>query len=506
MEVAVVGLRSRYATLLAEAPDEARAVDFEDRWHHWVAMRTLAGRLDDLLGDRGLAAASRVGFVIENRPEHVAGVLGLLASDRCLVTLNPLQPPERLAADIAKSALPVVVASTAILRDEAIRAAIESVGAVIELRPDWTLEHCGGEVSEDAIVANSGVMIEMFTSGTTGPPKRIELTDLQLDRAVSATAQPPDKRLLRSSVSLVVAPLVHIGGLFSVLAPFYAGRSIAMLPKFSVGQWVELVARHRPRAAGLVPAALRAVLDADVPPERIASLQVVTCGTAACPPELAAAFYDRYGIRVLMTYGATEFAGAIAGWTKPMHEKWWDGKQGSVGRARRGVDLRVVGEDGRELVPGQEGILEIRTAQSPQGPGVWVRSSDRAVLDNDGFLFIRGRTDDAIIRGGFKIQPRLIEDALRRHPAVREAAVVPLPDKRLGHVPVAAVEVAANGARPTPEDLRNLCRDVLTPYEVPVFVAVLDELPRTPSAKVSRIDLLDRITAEMDRDPAEAAR
>lgn len=498
----MAGLRRRYEELLTGAPEDAPAVDFDRVWFSWGQMRFVRDQLDVALTEHGLGRATRVGIVLENRPEHIAALVSTLATDRCVVTLSPLQPPERLATDIVRSEVPVVVASPVTLARPGVQDAALGTGLVLALDSDGSLTVVGGSADGSERRANPGIAVEMMTSGTTGPPKRVDLSGRQVDRAIQASASPPrDGRLLRLSVSLVVAPLVHIGGLWSVLAPLYAGRRLAMLTKFAVEPWVELVERHRPRAAGLVPAALRAVLDADVDPARLGSLQVVTCGTTYCPPDLATGFYDKYGIRVLMTYGATEFAGAIASWTKPMHEQWWNTKKGSVGRASRGVHLRVVGEDGEDLGAGREGVLEIRSAQSPQGPDVWVRSSDRAIIDGDGFLFIKGRTDDAIIRGGFKVHPRTVQAALERHPAVVEAAVVPRADRRLGQVPVAVVEVTGGLPRPDPEDLRILCREVLMPYEVPATVLVVDRLPRTASAKVSRVGVLELLEEDLQPQP-----
>jgi acyl-coenzyme A synthetase/AMP-(fatty) acid ligase len=297
---------------------------------------------------------------------------------------------------------------------------------------------------------------------------------------------------------VVSTPLVHIGGLWGALSTLHVGRRIVLLPRFQLDPWIEAVEKHRPRAAGLVPAAMRSVLDADVDPERLSSLQVVTSGTAPCPPDLADAFTDRYGICVLMTYGATEFAGAIAGWTLPLHKEWWSRKKGSAGRPFPGVTLRVTDEDGSLLPPGVSGHLEIRTAQSQLGADSWVRTSDLACLDEDGFLWIKGRADDAIIRGGFKVHPEVVKRVLEQHPGIREAAVTGLPDERLGEVPVAGVE-RMPGATPTGEELRRLCRDELTPYEVPAHIVVVDELPRTPSMKVPRIELLDLIRDAIQR-------
>jgi acyl-coenzyme A synthetase/AMP-(fatty) acid ligase len=201
-----------------------------------------------------------------------------------------------------------------------------------------------------------------------------------------------------------------------------------------------------------------------------------------------------------MTYGATEFAGAVAGWTLALHERWWQGKAGSAGRAFDGVELRVTGEDGAELPVGRTGRLEVRTEQSTRGGRAWVRTSDLARIDADLFVWIEGRADDAIIRGGFKVQPETVKRVLETHPAVREAAVAGLPDARLGEVPVAAVEVEPD--QPTPEiaELVALCRGRLTPYEVPVHIVVLDALPRTPSSKVSRVEFLELVRAGLTRE------
>ncbi|MCW2781545.1 MAG: sauT, partial [Marmoricola sp.] len=177
---------------------------------------------------------------------------------------------------------------------------------------------------------------------------------------------------------------------------------------------------------------------------------------------------------------------------------------GSAGRALPGVDLRVTDPDGQVLPAGQAGHLEIRSHQSPLGADEWQRTSDLAAVDEDGFLWIRGRADDAIVRGGFKVHPDTVRKALERHPAVHEAAVAPLPDERLGQVPIAGVELEPGASRDDDAklvaELTALCREHLMPYEVPVQIAVLDALPRTPSSKVSRVDLIEQIVATTRKD------
>ncbi|MET9491236.1 class I adenylate-forming enzyme family protein [Nocardia sp. NPDC006630] len=491
-----VGIHDRLTRLLAEAPADAEAIEYQQIWWSWGEVRATARAVTDALESAGLGPGSRIGVVLENRPEHVAVVAVLIASQRCVVPLSPLQPAARLAADIEAGDLPAVVCGAEILGRERVFDAAAAAGVVLELGVDGSVRRAGGAVTAAAVRSDPGVAVEMLTSGTTGAPKRVRLRASQLDHALAAGGQTAKRDgSLSRSASLVSAPLVHIGGLWRALACLATGRRMILMPKFELEPWVSAVERHRLRAASLVPAALRTVLDADVPKARLASLQVVTSGTAPCPKELADSFFRTYGIPVLMTYGATEFAGAVAGWTLPLHQRWWDLKAGSAGRAFAGVALRVTGENGLEVRSDTLGRLEVRTAQTAQGSGSWVRTSDLARIDVDGFVWIEGRADDAVIRGGFKVQPETVKRVLELHAAVREAAVAGLPDARLGQVPVAAVEIEPGQPAPGSAELLALCRAHLLPYEVPVHIAILGELPRTPSSKVSRTELLDLIRA-----------
>jgi long-chain acyl-CoA synthetase len=289
---------------------------------------------------------------------------------------------------------------------------------------------------------------------------------------------------LRNRTDILWASLAHISGLYFAVAHVVEGRSVALLEKFEVGAWVELVSEHRPGYVRLAPTALRMVLQAGVPAETFASVRAVGSGTAPLPPELAEEFEQRYGIPVLGTYGATEFAGAIAGWTLKVKKQWGPRKRGSVGRAHHGIELRIVDPDTGDVLPaGQTGLLEARGGQLPGEEGAWLRTTDLASMDDDQFLFIRGRADDAINRGGFKIPPGVIEDALAAHPAVNEASAVALPDARLGQVPAAAVTLLSPV---TAEELMQYLASRLTRYQRPVAIKVVDHLPRTPSLKISR--------------------
>jgi long-chain acyl-CoA synthetase len=263
---------------------------------------------------------------------------------------------------------------------------------------------------------------------------------------------------------------------------------MAMLDRFTVPGWHAVVKEYRPAVAGLPPAAMRSVLDADIPREDLASIRAINAGTSAVDPELVDEFYARYEIPILVVYGATEFSGAVAGWTvKDFHARWAE-KRGSVGRAFPGVQLQIVDDGGTTLGANVPGRLQVSTPQAG-GAGGWITTSDLAHLDADGFLYIDGRADDVIVRGGFKVAPETVVRALRAHPAVADAAVAPVPDRRLGQIPVAAVELRP-GAAAEGEELREHCRTTLTPYEVPARIFVVDELPRGAALKVDRRALI----------------
>ena len=277
------------------------------------------------------------------------------------------------------------------------------------------------------------------------------------------------------------APLVHIGGVFRVLQCVAEARSFVLLDRFELERWVDAVRRHRPKAVSLVPTALRMVLHSDLTKEDLASIRAVTSGTAPLSAEDADAFQQKFGIPVLTSYAATEFGGGVAGWTYADHQKYWQDKRGSVGRANPGAQLRVVDDDGNPLGPDEPGLLEVKPGQL--GPAAdWMRTTDMARIDEDGFLWILGRADQAIIRGGFKVIPDDVRAALESHPAVRGAAVVGRSDDRLGETPVAVVELR-EAASTDVDELVDFLRNRLARYEIPTEITIVDAIPRTPSGK-----------------------
>jgi acyl-CoA synthetase (AMP-forming)/AMP-acid ligase II len=434
-------------------------------------------------------AARRVGIVLRNRPGPLAALIAALGTGREVVTLSPHLGDIGLERDIADLAPDVIVAEAADWARDAVLASSKTVGAIaLRAGAERALAAQPVPWSPSPSLQDPGdVAVLMMTSGTTGRPKRVELTYDRMTAAFRAAGLVLDDAhapLLRSRTDILWASLAHISGLYFAVAQAVDGRSVALLEKFEVAAWVELVRRYRPGYVRLAPAALRMVLQAGVPAETFDSVRAVGSGTAPLPPELEEEFEERYGIPVLSTYGATEFAGAIAGWRLRDKEQWGSRKRGSVGRAHHGIELRIVDPGTGDVLPaGQTGLLEARGGQLPGEESAWLRTTDLATLDDDQFLFIRGRADDAINRGGFKIPPSVIEDALAEHPAVDEVSAVALPHARLGQVPAAAVTLLSPA---TEEELMQYLASRLTGYQRPVAIRVVDRLPRTPSLKISR--------------------
>jgi acyl-CoA synthetase (AMP-forming)/AMP-acid ligase II len=476
---------------------DAPALEFERRWYSW-------GQLDATLssiGGRVPAPGTQVGIILRNRPPHVGALLGVLRAGGCVVTINPHRGPRRTREDIARLGLAIVIGSEDDLRELVVAPGVRTRIGLGELGEDPVVSVDERLVADVPLLP--GVAVRMLTSGTTGPPKRIELGFDLLERVLQgAKYYERDKAAdlrLRSGVAIVNSPLVHLGGVFRTLQCVNDGRAFCLLERFSVEAWHDAVRRHRSKTASLVPAALRMVLDADLDPGELSSLRSVVCGTAPLDPDDADAFFERYGIPVLVSYAATEFGGGVAGWNLADHRQFWSTKRGSAGRAHPGCELRVVDEaDGRVLGPDEAGLLEVKAAQL--GGREWVRTTDLARIDSDGFLWILGRADQAIIRGGFKVLPDVVRRALERHPDVRGASVVGRADPRLGAVPVAAVELRP-GATATGATLVEHAAELLAPYEIPVEIRVLKELPRTASGKVDLVALSELLCAST---PSEA--
>lgn len=461
-------LSQRIASVLDLQPD-AHAIEYAGNWLSWGQIGGAARQISAI-------PEPQIGILLRNRPTHVAALLGILLGGRTVVTINPSRRDDRTAEEIAGLRLPVIVGES---DDLTTLVADAPHTTTVSLSNLFTRQENSAAVS----TATPNVAVRMLTSGTTGPPKRVDLSYHMLAYSVMGrdyrqAAAPGD---LRRGVAIVNSPLVHIGGVFRVLQCVVEARSFVLLERFEISAWAEAVRKHRPRTVSLVPAALRTVLHSDLSRADLDSIRSVTCGTAPLSADDADAFTRKYGIPVLTSYAATEFGGGVAGWTLSDYQQYWQAKRGSVGRANPGAQLRVVDDDGTALPPDEVGRLEVKPGQL-RPSAQWMRTTDIARIDTDGFLWILGRTDQAIIRGGFKVMPDDVRTALEAHPAVAGAAVVGSHDARLGETPVAMVELRQSGAT-DPGGLVEYLRTRLAGYEIPTDIVIVDAIPRTPSGK-----------------------
>jgi long-chain acyl-CoA synthetase len=471
----------------------ATAIEYKGEKYLWGDLKGLALKLDKLLTSQGLGEGAAIGIFLRNRPGIVATIVGVLATGRAIVSINPHYPPETLAGEVRDLNVAVLVGDESDWKSELIRAEAAKTGTMgISIRADGKeldllpgLEKVGPGAHH---IIPEGIALEILTSGTTGKPKRIQARYRALADAVlpPGAAEGVLPEALKPGVAMMANPLVHVSGIFGVLTSFSEGRTIVMFEKFDVNNWVETVYKHKLRFAPLAPTPMRMVLDAKVPKEKLASLRAVRSATAPLPVDTQRDFEATYGVPVLIQYTATEFLGGISGWTAELHKEFMPAKLGSVGRNHPGVQIRIVDPATFAEVPtGETGLIEVLATKrfGPDTP--WVRTTDLGWMDPDGFLYVVGRADDVIIRGGFKVSLPDVSDYIRSHPAVKDASVLGIPDARLGTVPVCAVELHEKGSV-SEADLLQHCRAKLLAYQIPVTLKIVDVLPRTASMKVDR--------------------
>jgi len=466
------------------------AIEYAGEWFDWGWLASVAAKLDDLLNVAGFGADTPVGLIARNRPNFVATLLSVVASARSTVMIYAYQSAEALAADITRLALPVIIADdedwSAMLRQAA--ADTGSFGVALGgVAPDTVRAVVTPDAARDYAVRGrvDNRAIEILTSGTTGAPKRLPLSYDFLARALIGESTQMARLAAGPALdpALMMFPFGNISGLYSYIPMVASGRPIVLLEKFSAAAWVDFVQRYRPKQMNLPPAGVRMILNDAPPRAALSSLEFIFSGAAWLDPNVQEEFRQTYGVPILLSYGATEFGGVVTAMTASLYQEFGPAKLTSVGRPWAGTELRVIDADTGAILPvGAVGVLELRAPRL--GPD-WVRTTDLAELDADGFMYHRGRADGAISRGGFKIIPEVVAEKLALHPAVAAAAVVGLSDARLGEVPVAAIELRPGAARPTEAELEAHARRHLYATHIPAAFLIVEALPRTPSLKIS---------------------
>jgi acyl-CoA synthetase (AMP-forming)/AMP-acid ligase II len=352
------------------------------------------------------------------------------------------------------------------------------------------------------------VAIVLFTSGTTSQPKAVELSHNNLTSYVTGTvefesADPTD-------AALICVPPYHIAGVGAALSNLYAGRKMVYLPIFDAQEWVRLINAEHVTTATVVPTMLDRIVSVlesgnhDLPSLR----NLAYGGSKVGLPLVRRALELLPNVGFVNAYGLTETSSTITVLTPEDHREAQSAadpaaakRLGSVGQAVPGIELQIRDENGRVLPPGETGELFVRGDQvSGRYSGIgsvldadgWFPTKDIATLDEGGYLFIGGRSDDTIIRGGENIAPAELEDVLIEHPHVRDVAVVGVDDPQWGQA-IAAVVVPTPGVDPDPEELREYVRKSLRGSRTPDRVVFRDELPTNATGKVLRREIVEEL-------------
>jgi long-chain acyl-CoA synthetase len=476
------------------ARGDALAVRQGDQWLTYTELAHASGQVAALLGEAGVGPGDRVALMLPNVLAYPVLFYGVLAAGGVVVPMNPLLKSREVAHYLGNSGASVIfVWDTA--GDEAAKGAADSGTQVIRItEPDArSVLVDRAPVTDWAERRDDDDAVILYTSGTTGRPKGAQLTHANLYRNAEVTAT----TLLDAGPDDVIMgclPLFHCFGLTCGLnSSVIGGACLTLLPRFDAGAALEMIAQERVTIFEGVPTMYAAMLHH---PARatadVSSLRLCVSGGAALPLEILRGFEEAFGCVILEGYGLSETS-PVASFNHPDAVR----KPGSIGTPIAGVEMRVVDAAGGTLATGEIGEIAIRGHNVMKGywgqpeatakaiPDGWFRTGDLAQTDADGYFFIVDRKKELIIRGGYNVYPREVEEALYEHPGVAEAAVIGIPHDSLGEEVGAAVALKP-GAQATPDELRAFVKERVAAYKYPRHVWLVDQLPKGPTGKILR--------------------
>jgi long-chain acyl-CoA synthetase len=481
------------ATLLTESaaqqPDRP-AVRLDDRALTYAELDEASARLAALLVDRGVRPGDAVGLMLPNTIEFAITYYGILRAGAVVVPMNPLLKAREVTyylSDSSARLLFATAASAAHTGPGADAAGAELLGVDADFAASLAAY---APVPASVPRADDDVAVLLYTSGTTGQPKGAELTHANLRHNAAMTATTL-LELTPDDVVMGCLPLFHaFGQTCGLNAAICSGACLTLVSRFDPATVLTAIERDHVTVFEGVPTMYAALLEHPDRSQDTSSLRVGISGGAALPVEILRGFEAAFATPILEGYGLSETS-PVAAFNHPHQPR----KPGSIGVAVAGVSLRLLDEAGNEVAPGAVGEIVVRGHNIMRGyrnrpeatreaiPDGWFRTGDLARQDEDGFYFIVDRKKDLIIRGGFNVYPREIEEVLYEHPAVTEAAVIGIPDDRLGEEVGAAVAVRSEV---DPAEIREFVRNRVAAYKYPRRVWIVDSLPKGPTGKILR--------------------
>ncbi|MFG1949451.1 long-chain fatty acid--CoA ligase [Nonomuraea sp. NPDC048826] len=466
-------------------------------------------QLSDSVAEGLIALGARpgdaIGLQMPNIPEFVVAYFGILKAGAVVVPLNPLFKAREVAFCLGSSRARALITWAPVAGEAAKGAAEEGVADVFAVgqacptaMPFTELVKPAPERRPITPRDGSDTAAIVFTSGTTGVPKGAELTHIQLYMNADIPGRLFDVRA--DDVVLTILPMFHVFGMSSILnVSVRFGCTLSLVPRFDAGATLAAIERDRVTVFEGVPTMFVAVLDhPGLDRYDTSSLRVAISGGAPIPAHVLDAFEQRFGVIILEGYGLTETAS-----TTTFNISAGERRAYSVGKPIWGTETQIWDEQGNRLPPGREHVGEFVTrgfhvmkgyhgqpeATAEAMTGGWLHTGDLGYVDEDGFFFIIDRKKELIIRGGYNVYPREVEEILYHHPAVAEAAVIGVPDARLGEE-VAAYVSLKPGKHATETELITYCRDRLAAYKYPRHIEIRDTLPKTANGKIAKLDLV----------------
>ena len=483
-------------TVRANGGQAAMRVD--DATTTYSELDEASARVAGLLRQRGFKPGDRVGIMLPNVAEFAVVYYGVLRAGGVVVPMNPLLKVREVAYYLGDSGARLMFGWRDFVGDArggAERADAEAVVVDPASFPDLLAAAIPDYEVADRDDEDTAVIL--YTSGTTGEPKGAELTHGNL----TSNAEVFCADIIRPGPDDVIfggLPLFHAFGQTCTLNVAVAsGACLTLLPRFAAVHALRVLAGHRVTVFAGVPTMYVALLhQPDRADHDVSALRMCISGGAALPVEVLRGFEEAFGCLVLEGYGLSETS-PVASFNPPDRER----KPGSIGTPMRGVQMRVVDQDDHEVPQGEVGEIVIRGPNVMKGywhrPEAtaeairdgWFHTGDLARVDEDGYFFIVDRKKDLIIRGGYNIYPREIEEVLYEHPAVAEAAVIGLPHPALGEEVGAAVTLKP-GASVTAEELRDHVKTQVAAYKYPRHVWIVDVLPKGPTGKIVKREIV----------------
>jgi long-chain acyl-CoA synthetase len=489
---------ARILTETAAEHGDRTAFKLDDIELSYAMLDETSARVAALLRARGLEPGDRVGLMLPNVPYFPAIYYGILRAGGVVVPMNVLLKEREVNFYLGDSGAKLLFAWHD-FADAAEAGAADAGADCILVKPGEFEQLLLAQEPDRELADRAGAdtAVILYTSGTTGKPKGAELTHDNLYRNCSMTSSTLGE-FSHEDVLLGALPLFHsFGQSCTMNSAVSVGATVTMIPRFDPEKALEMLSRDQVTVFLGVPTMYNAMLHArNADTADASTLRLCMSGGAAIPVELIRGFEEKFDCAILEGYGLSETS-PVASFNHPDRER----KPGSIGTPIQGVEMQVWDDEGNEVPQGEVGEIVIRghnvmkgywerpeaTAEAINSDG-WFRTGDMAKLDEDGYFFIVDRKKDLIIRGGYNVYPREVEEVLYEHPAIQEAAVVGIPDDALGEE-VGAVVVLKEGGSLDAQEVKAYVKEQVAAYKYPRKVWFADELPKGPTGKILKREI-----------------